>query len=232
VQKEADKMSITRSFMHLHLGIPKDGLPELECHHSVLNFDQQITDEQNMSIISIPTVFDESLAPEGYHVVHAYTAASDNFDEWLPFQEETGKVGSSPNSGTSQTYNKKEGYEELKAQKAEALWKAVECVIPDVRERAKQPGSVVMIGSPLTHRRYNQRYKGTYGPGVNPGKEVWELAGATTPIENLYACGDTSFPGIGLPGVAASGTIAANTIAPISAQLSLMKELKDMNALQ
>jgi hypothetical protein len=38
-----------------------------------------------------------------------------------------------------------------------------------------------MVGSPLTHRRYNQRYKGTYGPGVNPGKEVWELAGATTP---------------------------------------------------
>lgn len=232
VQSQADEMSITRSFMHLHLGIPKDGLPELECHHSVLNFDHPVTDEQNMSIISIPTVFDESLAPEGYHVVHAYTAASDSFDEWLPFQEENGKVGASPNSGTSQTYNKKEGYEALKAEKAEALWKAVECVIPDVRERAKQHGSVVLIGSPLTHRRYNQRYRGTYGPGVNQGKEVWELAGATTPIENLFACGDTSFPGIGLPGVAASGTIAANTIAPVGAQLLLMKELKKMNALQ
>lgn len=195
VKEQADEMSMTRSFMHLHLGIPKDGLPELECHHSVLNLDLPVTDEQNMSIISIPTVFDPSLAPKGYHIVHAYTAASDNFDEWLPFQEETGKVGESPNSGASQKYNKKDGYEELKAEKAEALWKAVECVIPDVRKRAKKRGSVVLVGSPLTHRRYNQRYKGTYGPGVNPGEEVWKLASATTPIENLYACGDTSFPG-------------------------------------
>jgi phytoene dehydrogenase-like protein len=51
-------------------------------------------------------------------------------------------------------------------------------------------------------------------------------------IENLFACGDTSFPGIGLPGVAASGTIAANTMVPISAQLSLMEELKEKGALQ
>jgi phytoene dehydrogenase-like protein len=233
VKEEAAAMSFTRSFMHLHLGIPKDGLPDdLECHHSVLNFDQPVTDEQNMSIISIPTVFDPSLAPEGYHIVHAYTAASDNFDEWLPFQEETGKVGSSPKSIRSQGYSKKEGYNELKTTKAEALWKAVECVIPDIRERAEREGSVVLIGTPLTHRRYNQRYKGTYGPGVNDGKEVWELAGATTPIKGLLACGDTSFPGIGLPGVAASGTIAANTIAPVGKQLALMKELREMGALQ
>ena len=233
VQEQADGMSLTRSFMHLHLGIPSEGLPkDLECHHSVLNFDHPVTDEQNMSIISIPTVFDPSLAPEGYHVVHAYTAASDNFEEWSAFQDETGKVGSSPNSIRSQGYNKKEGYEELKARKVEALWKAVECVIPDVRERATKEGSVVLIGTPLTHRRYNQRYKGTYGPGVNDGKEVWELAGATTPIVGLYACGDTSFPGIGLPGVAASGTIAANTIAPVGKQLALMKELREMGALQ
>lgn len=192
IQDQADSMSMTRSFMHLHLGIPKDGLPtDLECHHSVLNFDQPVTDEQNMSIISIPTVFDPSLAPEGYHIIHAYTAASDSFDDWVPFQAETGKVGASPNSGASQSYNRKDGYEELKAQKAEALWKAVECIIPDIRERAKRKGSVVLVGSPLTHRRYNQRYRGTYGPGVNPGKDVWELAGATTPIKGLYACGDT-----------------------------------------
>jgi phytoene dehydrogenase-like protein len=233
VRKQADGMSMTRSFMHLHLGIPKEGLPDdLECHHSVLNWDLPVTDEQNMVIISIPTVFDPSLAPEGYHVVHAYTAASDNFDEWEPFQAETGKVGKSPNSGGSQLYSKKEGYEELKQQKAEALWKAVECVIPDVRQRATQKGSVVLLGTPLTHRRYNQRYRGTYGPGINPGKQVWELAGATTPIDNLYACGDTSFPGIGLPGVAASGTIAANTMVSIQQQFQLMDELREMGALQ
>mmetsp|Transcript_26441 Transcript_26441/g.62944 ORF Transcript_26441/g.62944 Transcript_26441/m.62944 type:complete len:739 (-) Transcript_26441:1139-3355(-) len=233
IQQQANDMSMTRSFMHLHLGVPKDGLPaDLECHHSVLNWDHPVTDEQNMSIISIPTVFDPSLAPEGYHIIHAYTAAADNFEQWEKFQKETGKVGLSPNSGKSQEYNRSKGYETLKAEKAEVLWKAVECVIPDIRERATKDGSVVLVGTPLTHRRYNQRYKGTYGPGVNPGKDVWELAGATTPIDGLFACGDTSFPGIGLPGVAASGTIAANTIAPVEKQLELMNDLRRKGALQ
>ena len=236
IQQQANDMSMTRSFMHLHLGVPKDGLPDdLECHHSVLNFDHPVTDEQNMSIISIPTVFDPSLAPEGYHIIHAYTAAADNFEQWEKFlkeTKETGKVGCSPNSGKAQEYNRNKEYETLKAEKAEVLWKAVECVIPDIRERATKDGSVALVGTPLTHRRYNQRYKGTYGPGVNPGKDVWELAGATTPIDGLFACGDTSFPGIGLPGVAASGTIAANTIAPVEKQLELMNDLRSKGVLQ
>jgi phytoene dehydrogenase-like protein len=179
IQKQADNMPMTGSFMHLHLGIPKDGLPEdLECHHSVLDLDKDITAEQNMVIISIPTVFDPSLAPEGYHVVHAYTAACDSFDPWEKFLEngvDSGKVGSDPNSGTAAAYSRVDGYAELKDQQAEVLWKAVERVIPDVRERAKRKGSVVLVGTPLTHRRYNQRFRGTYGPANIPGKDVWEV---------------------------------------------------------
>ena len=67
---------------------------------------------------------------------------------------------------------------------------------------------------------------------MNPGKDVWELTGATTLIEGLYASGDTSFPGIGLPGVAASGTIVANSVAHVEKQLSFMRELREMGALQ
>jgi phytoene dehydrogenase-like protein len=236
IQKQADDMSMTGSFMHLHLGIPKAGLPEhLECHHSVLNMQDDVTAEQNMVIISIPTVFDPSLAPEGYHVVHAYTAACDGFDQWTPYLDsgkETGKVGHSPNSVKSLAYTKVDGYNELKDEKADVLWRAVERVIPDVRLRAKQKGSIILVGTPLTHRRYNQRYRGTYGPAPGPGKDVWELAGATTKIKGLLACGDSTFPGIGLPGVAASGTIAANTMTTIANQRNLMKELKAKGALQ
>jgi len=236
IRKQSDQMPMTGSFMHLHLGIPKDGLPEdLECHHSVLDFNKEITDEQNMVIISIPTVFDPSLAPEGYHVVHAYTAACDDFYPWERFLEngeESGKVGHSPNSAASAVYGKAEAYRELKEEKAEVLWKAIECVIPDVRERAKRKGSVSLVGTPLTHRRYNQRFRGTYGPGVAPGKDVWELSKATTNIKGLLACGDTTFPGIGLPGVAASGTIAANTLVTVHEQTALMNELRHKGALQ
>ena len=60
----------------------------------------------------------------------------------------------------------------------------------------------------------------------------WELPGPTTPIKGLLACGDSTFPGIGLPGVAASGTIAANTLVDVGTQLKLMNELKAKGALQ
>ena len=238
MQQAADAMSMTGSFMHLHLGIPSDGLPDdLECHHSVLDMDRDVRDEQNMVIISIPTVFDPSLAPPGYHIVHAYTAASDSFDEWeKQFLEEgrdNGKVGVRPNSSKAMGYKNDPVYQELKDRKAEALWKAIERVIPDVRERAQRDkGSVVLVGTPMTHRRYNQRFRGTYGPGPSADQDVWQLQGATTAIDGLLLCGDTSFPGIGLPGVAASGTIAANTLVSVSQQMELMEELKQKGALQ
>lgn len=234
LKADADKMEMTGSFMHLHLGIPADGLPDdIECHHSVLNFNDDITDPQNLVIISIPTIFDPSLAPPGYHIVHAYTAASEDFSEWEPFLKDTDTVSaSSPSSSSAQKYNRAPGYTELKEQKAEALWKAVECVIPDVRERVKQEGAISLVATPLTHQRYMLRHRGTYGPAPPKGKAVWELPGATTPIEGLLACGDTCFPGIGLPGVAASGTIAANTLVDVGKQMELMDELKQKGALQ
>mmetsp|Transcript_8395 Transcript_8395/g.19039 ORF Transcript_8395/g.19039 Transcript_8395/m.19039 type:complete len:629 (+) Transcript_8395:1-1887(+) len=235
IQQSADDLCMTGSFMHLHLGIPADGLDDLECHHSVLDFSLDITAEQNMVIISIPTVFDPDLAPDGYHIVHAYTAACDSFEPWVEYldgKEEGGKVGVSPNSGTSASYGRAEGYQTLKEEKGDVLWKAVECVIPDVRQRAKQKGSIALVGTPLTHRRYNQRFRGTYGPAPSPGKDVWVLGGSNTGIRKLLACGDTCFPGIGLPGVAASGTIAANTLASVRAQSKLMSELKSKGALQ
>jgi phytoene dehydrogenase-like protein len=235
IRGRADDMCMTGSFMHLHLGIPKKDLPDdLECHHSVLDMSIDVTAEQNMVIISIPTVFDPSLAPEGYHIVHAYTAACDDFAQWEEFlsEGETGKVGHSPNSATAVSYKKSSRYSELKDAKAEVLWKAIERVIPDVRQRAEQKGSIAIVGTPLTHRRYNQRFRGTYGPAPSPGKDIWDLAGAKTEIQNLLACGDCCFPGIGLPGVAASGTIAANTLASVNSQTQLMSELQSQGALQ
>jgi phytoene dehydrogenase-like protein len=234
MQKQANDMSMTGSFMHLHLGIPSEGLSDIECHHSVLDWSKPVTDEQNMVIISIPTVFDPNLAPPGYHIVHAYTAACDSFEPWQDFlsEGETGRVGASPNTNQASRYNREQDYQKLKDVKAEVLWKAIECVIPDVRQRARQEGSLVLVGTPLTHRRYNQRFRGTYGPAPKPGQAVWELNGAQTPIPGLLACGDTCFPGIGLPGVAASGTIAANSCATLQQQQELIKSMRQSGGLQ
>jgi phytoene dehydrogenase-like protein len=192
VREQANAMQMSGSFMHLHLGIPSDGLPDdLDCHHSVLNLERDITEEQNLVIVSIPTVFDQSLAPPGYHVIHAYTAASENFKDWDDKLE-----GGYDDGKTEQNdYKRGKAYNELKEEKAEALWIALERIIPDIRERARRAGSVVEVGTPLTHRRFNRRYRGTYGPAPSDGKDVWELPGPKTPITGLLACGDTTFPG-------------------------------------
>jgi len=229
VRTQANEMEMTGSFMHIHLGIPAAGLPnDLDCHHSVLNLEDDVTAEQNLVIVSIPTIFDPNLAPDGFHVIHAYTAASENFQDW-----ENKLDGGADNGKTEEKdYQRTKTYKDLKEEKTEALWLALERIIPDIRERAKQQGSIVEVGTPLTHRRYNRRFRGTYGPAPPEGKDVWELPSAKTPIEGLLACGDTCFPGIGLPGVAASGTIAANTLVDSSVQLNLMDELKKSGALQ
>ena len=69
----------TDSFMHLHLGF-RAAAGELEgmglgIHYSVVLDDfEDICKDNNMVIISIPTLLDPALAPEGHHVPHAYSA--------------------------------------------------------------------------------------------------------------------------------------------------------------
>lgn len=79
----------------------------------------QIDAPQNMAIISIPTTLDPSLAPPGHHVIHCYAAANEPYEPWANL-----KPGSPE-------------YEAFKEERAEFLWKAVERVIPDVRQRCK-----------------------------------------------------------------------------------------------
>jgi phytoene dehydrogenase-like protein len=102
----------------------------------------------------------------------------------------------------------------------QVLWRAVERVIPDIRDRAE----LSFVGTPLTHARYLRRHRGSYGPGVRAG-EGSLLPGCKTPIPGLYACGDSTFPGIGLPAVASSGMVAANTIVPVWEHWKLLDEL-------
>ena len=62
------------SFMHLHLGFRGEGLENLTGHHVVVHDAQKdISVPGNTCMISIPSVWDASLAPENHHVVHAYT---------------------------------------------------------------------------------------------------------------------------------------------------------------
>jgi len=184
------------SFMHLHLGIRGEGLENLTGHHVVVHDAQQdITSPGNTCMISIPSVWDASLAPEKHHVVHAYTLE--------------------PYAG----WEKNAGYEQKKQEKAKSLYRALERVIPDIRDRVE----LELIGTPLTHASYLRRYQGTYGPAIAAGKGMFPST--QTPIAGLYRVGDSTMPGIGVPAVAASGILCANTLVKPEQTAELLENL-------
>lgn len=171
------------SFMHLHLGIRADGLENLTGHHVVVHSSEQdITVPGNTCMISIPSVWDPNLAPSGHHVIHAYTME--------PYS----------------TWQRDKDYPERKQKRAQPLYRALERIIPDLRQRI----ALELIGTPLTHAHYLRRHQGTYGPGLVAGQAMFP--GPHTPISGLYRVGDSTMPGIGVPAVAASGIVCANTL--------------------
>lgn len=203
--KQADLTPKTDSFMHLHLGIEASGLPsDLECHHLILNdWTMGISAPQNVCLVSIPTVFDSSLAPFGHHVVHAYTAGNEPYHIWKDMDRQSSQ------------------YAILKEERSEVLWRALEKVIPDIRARVK----LKLVGTPLTHERYLHRSEGTYGPAIKAGEMTFP--GPQTSIPGLLCCGDSTMPGIGVPAVAASGLITAHSLVSVWDHLKLLNLLED-----
>jgi carotene isomerase len=196
------------SFMHLHLGIKADGLDGLTVHHVVLHDgDQPITAPGNTCMISIPSVLDPGLAPSGHHVIHAYTL--EPWANWQPFQADSDRTAAS-----------KSAYQQLKQQRAEPLYRALERVIPDLRQRI----TLDLIGTPLTHQRFLRRYQGTYGPGIAAG--VGRFPGCKTEIPGLWRVGDSTLPGIGVPAVAASGILCANTLVSPQQTATLLRQIQ------
>ncbi|KAJ6798494.1 carotenoid isomerase 1 isoform X1 [Iris pallida] len=190
------------SFMHLHLGFDAKSIPEdLGIHHIVVNdWSRGVDADQNVVLISVPSVLGKDLAPPGKHVLHAYTPGTEPFGLW---------------EGLDRTSAE---YRSLKAERSEVIWKAV--------ERALGPGfrredcHVKLVGTPLTHRRFLRRNRGTYGPAIRAGEATFP--GHATPVPQLFCCGDSTFPGIGVPAVAASGAIVANSLVSVSQHTELL----------
>ncbi|CAJ1960620.1 unnamed protein product [Cylindrotheca closterium] len=195
---DCDTSEMTGSFLHLHVAIDAKGLDlsKMEAHYTVMDRGlggnenitiEGVTDgpcgELNMIALSNPCVIDKTLAPEGYMVLHAYGAGNEPYHVW------EGMERNSPE------------YKQLKEKRSKVLWRAMESIIPDIRERVV----LDMVGSPLTHERFLRRPRGTYGAATED-----YLNDGSTPISNFVLAGDGIFPGIGVPAVAISGASAAN----------------------
>lgn len=122
------------------------GLEDLELHHIVVNtWEHGVDSEQNVVLISIASVMDPSLAPKGKHTLHAYLPATEPFEIWQHMKQ-----------GTPQ-------YEQLKKERSQVLWEAVERVIPDIRQRTEI--EMVRFNLPLCSHCY-QVVSGDGRPGL------------------------------------------------------------------
>ncbi len=177
------------SFLSLHLGVEAKVLPPTtECHHIMLENWANLETEQGTIFVSIPTLLDPSLAPEGYHIVHAFTPSY--IDHWKGISEQQ--------------------YEYKKEEAAGRIIERLETIFPGIDAGL----DYMEIGTPRTHRRFLGRDNGTYGP--IPRRKLMGLLSMPfnrTSIKNLYCVGDSTFPGQGLNAVAFSGFSCAHRIA-------------------
>ena len=205
--RERQETPLGKSFMHLHLGFKasQEELEKLEAHYMFMDdWGRGIEAEDNAVLVSIPSVHDDSLAPDGEAILHAYTPATEEFERW------------------SNLDHRSQEYKALKEERSQYLWQVLEKIIPDIRSRATH----VEVGTPLTHQRFLRRYKGSYGPSIKAGEGSFPFPG--TPVKGLLLTGDSCFPGIGVPAVAGSGLLTANSISfdSIKPQLKLLESLK------
>ena len=176
------------SFVSIHLGVNKNLINDnFNCHHIIVDKWKELENEKGVIFISIPTLLDSSLAPEGKHIIHAFTPSS--IKEW-------------DHLSRKEYIKKKEDYFLFIIQK-------ISKIIPDIDKNIDHKE----IGTPRTHRKFLNRFNGSYGP--IPKRKLLGLLPMpfnTTDINNLYCVGDSCFPGQGLNAVAFSGYACAHKI--------------------
>jgi phytoene dehydrogenase-like protein len=190
------------SFLHWHLGLRGEDLADLPVHHVwVGDWERGIDAERNMVVLSMPSLLDPGLAPEGHQVLHAYTPANEPWQIWQHLER-----GS-------------DAYETLKAERCAVFGQVLGQVIPDWRERLV----IELQGTPLTHRHFLRVHQGSYGPAWPADRGPFP--GGSTPIDGLVLCGAGAFPGIGVPPVAVSGAMAAHRFVTARQQRCLLEEI-------
>jgi prolycopene isomerase len=196
------------SFCSMHIGVREADLEVnmseeagMDCHHIMLDKWDDIEtarDAHGTLFVSIPTVLDKSVAPDGRHIFHVFTPS------WM------------------------EEWDGLSASEYEAKKKVMADRVIARLERNGFPGlaravEFIEVGTARTHRRFLGRVDGSYGPVARqklPG--LLSMPFNCTAIRGLYCVGDSTFPGQGLNAVAFSGFACGHRVA---ADLGLVSTL-------
>jgi phytoene dehydrogenase-like protein len=139
--------------------------------------------------ISVPSLHDESIAPEGKHCL-------DIIAPCIPFNFKNNWL-------TGDELSRGKEYKLLKEQFADGLIKAAEQIIPDLSEHIVQKD----ISTPLTYNRYTLSSEGSwYDIAKIPGQKS---RGPLSEVKGLYTTGNKSYPGSGVFGATLSGILTA-----------------------
>ncbi|NTU68797.1 MAG: FAD-dependent oxidoreductase [Chlorobiaceae bacterium] len=178
------------SWFQVYLGVDASVIPKGFNVHHILVDDWSRYDELGGTIyFSAPSLLDPSLAPAGKHAVHLFVTA----EAWQ-----------------WERYDGKEPeYRSRKEEYAKSLLARTERLLPGLSGAVE----LMVTATPQTHERYLNRWQGSYGPLLHPGQNVLRKPQNRTPVENLYATGDSTFPGQGVIAVTYSGVSCASSIA-------------------
>lgn len=185
-----DKYKKSPSFVSIHMGIREiesiSKASGTECHHIIVEEWKKMMDPLGTLFVSIPSLLDPSLCPEGCHVFHTFSP--DWIDNWNL---------------------KGDDYLTKKDQVAEEFIQRLENIFPGLSE------AIIFkeVGTPKTHRRFLNRIDGTYGP--IPSRRPFGMVGMpfnTTDVSGLYCVGDSTFPGQGVNAVVFSGFGCAHRV--------------------
>jgi len=185
-----DRFLRAPSWFQMFLGVDAGVIPVGFNVHHILVDDWKTYDTLGGTIyFSAPTLLDPSLAPSGKHVVHAFVTSETALWE----QYERGS----------------EAYREAKERYADSIIARTEKILPGLAQAVE----LKILATPQTHERYLNRYKGSYGALLKPGQNILQKPQNRTPVRNLFATGDSTFPGQGVIAVTYSGVSCASLVA-------------------
>lgn len=203
--KRLENAGLSESCFCVFLGVdipPKD-IPTQGCHHVLLfSVNRNGTGEDAdfyddvFCEISVPSLHDASLAPEGKSVVILQTVANQDYSDYWGIKD--GK--------------KTERYEEIKQRVAEKMIKRAEVIIPGLSEKTE----VKLAATPYTMERYTLNAGGasvgwTYNPKNTFAPGIKGMFNIFTPLKNLYQVGHWAM----CPGGAPSGFLTGKMVADI-----------------
>ena len=184
--RSVERFETAPSFFSIFAGIDASIVPDgFSTHHIVVDDWSRMRDEAGTIFVSMPSLHDSSVAPEGRHVLHAFISHRES--SW-------------PKRGKD--------YRVQKRKLTDLVLGRLESIIPGLRGAVDH----IEAATPRTNERYIHRPGGTYGLLLRRSRDLMLRPQNTTPVRNLFCAGDSCFPGQGVTAVAASGAACARIV--------------------